>query len=82
MQESLNLAQKKRDDKTVKQLSARRRKLDSHMGLEKNEKGHRFQINRKLHNSKTSLSETQVMGQDIVEPDVIEIYSSFKTLYH
>ena len=46
LQESSNLAQKKKDDKAVKQVAARRKKIDSHMGLEKNEKGHHFRLNR------------------------------------
>jgi hypothetical protein len=45
-QESLSLAKKSGDDKKMKQVAARRKKLDSHMGLEKNEKGHHFQINK------------------------------------
>ncbi len=45
-QEGLSHAKKTGDDKKLQMVASRRKKLDDRMGLEKNAKGHRLQINR------------------------------------
>ena len=45
-QEGLSHAKKTGDDKKLQMVASRRKKLDDRMGLERNAKGHRLQINR------------------------------------
>ena len=46
MQDNLALARRTGDDKKLRQVASRQKKLDERMGMERNDKGHRLQINR------------------------------------
>ena len=51
MQDNLAIARRTGDDKKLRQVASRQKKLDERMGMERNEKGHRLQINRYLNPS-------------------------------
>ena len=46
MQDFQSQARKTGDDKKLKQAASRRKKLEERMGLEVNDKGHKFKLNR------------------------------------
>ncbi|KAH8920941.1 P-loop containing nucleoside triphosphate hydrolase protein [Atractiella rhizophila] len=46
VQENVKAAKKTGDDKKLKQAAAKQKKIDDRLGMERNEKGHRFKLNR------------------------------------
>lgn len=46
LQEGLTHAKKTGDDKKLQMVASRKKKLEDRLGMEKNAKGHRFQINK------------------------------------